>query len=291
MNEHFETDGGIVDAAIHVASPDVEAYPLAAAFPAAPRIFATIEDFETATAPHGVTQAVVVQPSQYGFDHRYLCDSLRSRSAEFAGVALIDPGDPRGPELLTELASEVHVTGLRLGLNFDDGRDWLGPTVDDLVNRAGELGLVVSIFMRPDHLPMVNRWLSAHPDITVVIDHLGRPDLAEGDPLDAVRALARLALFPRLFVKVSALVSLSREQFPHRDTWTWVQEAVLGLGVDRLMWGSDYPLTADGQNYGQSLEVIAFATDRLTRPERDRLLAGTARYVYGLPERGVPSGS
>ena len=212
-----------------------------------PEIFATIEDFETSTAPHGVTQAVVVQPSQYGFDHRYLCDSLRSRTVEFAGVALIDPGDPRGRERLTELASEVPVTGLRLGLNFDDGRDWLGPTVDDLVSRAGQLGLVVSIFMRPDHLPMVDRWLSAHPDTTVVIDHLGRPDLAEGNPLDAVRTLARLARFPRLFVKVSALVSLSREQFPHRDTWDWVQEAVLGLGVDRLMWGSDYPLTANGQ--------------------------------------------
>jgi predicted TIM-barrel fold metal-dependent hydrolase len=57
------------------------------------------------------------------------------------------------------------------------------------------------------------------------------------------------------------------------------------------MWGSDYPLTANRQNYRQSLEVIASATDRLTRPERDRLLAGTARHVYGLPEGGVPSGS
>ena len=157
MNEHFDTNGGIVDAAIHVASPDIETYPLSTAFPAAPRIFATIEDFEMATAPHGVAQAVVVQPSQYGFDHRYLCDSLRSRSAEFAGVALIDPGHPRGPQLLTELANEVHVSGLRLGLNFDDGRDWLGPTVDELVRRASELGVVVSIFMRPDHLPKVDR--------------------------------------------------------------------------------------------------------------------------------------
>ena len=145
------------------------------------------------------------------------------------------------------------------------------------------MGMVASIFMRPSHLDQVERWLQAHPGLSVVIDHLGRPDMSDGDPIEAVRNLSRLARFPDLHLKVSGLLRLSQQPFPHHDTWEWIEVAAQSYGVERLMWGSDYPLTADASSYQRTIEMILSATAGMTAAERQQLLAGTARRLYRLP--------
>lgn len=277
------TAAGIIDAHVHVASPDTAAYPRNRDFPGAPSLTGTIEEFHVVAGPMGVTQGVLIQPSQYGFDHAYLCESLRRRPG-CVGVALADPGDPHAATGLTELARSAPVTGIRLGPNFGDGRDWLGPGAGRIADCARDLGLAASLFIRPAHLSAVERWLSDHPGLMVVIDHLGRPDLGDGAPLDAVRALGRLARFPGVYVKVSAIPAMSRTAHPHADTWPWARAAADAFGADRLMWGSDFPLTASGESYARGLEVIGLAMGHLSERELGRLLAGTAREVYRLPE-------
>lgn len=277
------TVAGIIDAHVHVASPDTAEYPRNRDFPGAPALTATIEDFHAVAGPLGVTAGVLVQPSQYGFDHTYLRESL-SRRPDCVGVALADPGDPHAAKALAELARSAPVTGVRFGPNFDDGRDWLGPGADRIADCARDLDLAVSLFIRPAHLPAVERWLGDHPGLTVVIDHLGRPDLADGDPLDAVKALGLLARFPGVHVKVSALPAMSGTAHPHPDTWPWARAAQDAFGAGRLMWGSDFPVSVTGESYARGLEVIGLATSQLSDRDLGRLLAGTAREVYRLPE-------
>ena len=274
---------GIVDAHVHVASPDHRRYPRGDAFPNAPQFAGPIEEFEAASQSRGVVQAVLVQPSQYGFANTYLIEAARSRPECYAGMALVDPADPRADEVLAELVSSG-VGAIRLGPNFNDGRDWLGETAEPLFRRAQELAVVGNLFIRPAHLPAVETWLEAHRGLTVVIDHLARPDLAEDDPLEAVRRLSRLARFERLYVKVSALPAISKQPYPHRDTWAWIRVVENAFGAARLMWGADFPMTADGTNYGRSLELIQLATEHMNEHERLSLLAETARAVYHLPE-------
>jgi predicted TIM-barrel fold metal-dependent hydrolase len=273
----------VVDAHVHIGSPDLTAHPRSPHYPRAPRISATIEDFESLGPRFGVGQAVLVQPSEYGFDNSYLCDSLQSRSGRFVGVALADPEDPSALADVAEFARSELITGVRFGANFDDGRDWLGRRGRELLARARHLGLVVSFFIRPAQFEQVERLLEDNPDLVCVIDHLGRPDLADSEPSSAVRELVRLARFPGVHVKVSAMPALSREPYPHRDTWGWAREVEQGFGVSRLMWGSDYPLSAPPDSYGEALEVVSLALPDLAEGERERLFAGTARSVYRLP--------
>jgi L-fuconolactonase len=284
MISTFEIPGGVVDAAIHVASPDTARFPRSSAFPRAPVVPASVEDFESAIIPLGVSQAVVVQPSQYGFDNSYLCQVLAARPDRYAGVALIDPADTAGADAVAAMRESVPIAGIRLGPNFDDGRDWLGAANEPLIRQVGELGMVASIFMRPSHIDQVEGWLETHPGLSVVIDHLGRPDMIDGDPIEAVRDLSRLGRFQELHLKVSGLLRLSRQPFPHRDSWEWIKVAAESYGVERLMWGSDYPLTADAGNYQQAIEMILSATAGMTAAERQQLLAGTARRLFRLPQ-------
>lgn len=278
----------IIDAAIHVGSPDIARYPRSADFPNAPQFSAPIQEFEDTASLCGVSGAVVVQPSQYGFDHSYLSACLKGREDRYAGVALLDPTDGCSPAYLEALYADRGVRGLRLGPNYGDGRAWLSAPAT-LIELATELRMVVSIFMAPPHLGAVEEWLERYPTTNAVIDHLGRPDLDEAAPSRFVRALGRLARFPFLYLKVSALPALSRKPFPHRDTWEWVKMVYDCFGAERLMWGSDFPLTARGAAYRRGLDTLMLATNWLEGRDLDSLVGGTARSLYKLPAGGSTS--
>jgi L-fuconolactonase len=279
----MDSGPAVVDGHVHLASGDLCRYPRNQQFANAPTFTATLEEFRSTAGPLGVSQAVLVQPSLYGSDHRYLVDCLEAHPGEYVGVALVDPIDTGAPGRLTELVQRAPVTGIRLALNLDDRRGWLEDDGEPLCDKAADLGVVLSLLVRPAHLPRVEMWLDRRRELCVVIDHLGRPDLFDGPPSEALAGLLRLARYPRVHIKVSALPELSRQPFPHKDTWRWAQEAFEAFGAERSMWGSDFPFIVPGRPYADALAVIGESFPALSDYERDRLLGGTAREVYRLP--------
>ena len=274
---------GYVDGHVHVAFGDKRVYPINNVFRRAPQFVAPIEEFRTVAGALGVTQAVLIQPSVYAFDHSYLMRCLAEFPRDYVGVALVDPLDPGSPDLLNDLVRLGPVTGVRLGFLLEPERGWLDPVAEPLARAAADLGLAISILGNPAHLALVDDWLNEHQDLTVVIDHLGHPELAPEPPERALDNVTRLARFPRTYVKLSALPALSREPFPHRDTWHWARTLIAVFGVGRCMWGSDFPFVAAGGRYLDALTVMSQALPTLSPSDRSRLLAGTAREAYRLP--------
>src|SRR5262249_7467789 len=90
--ENAKLAGGLIDAHSHVWTPDVARYPLAAPFKPsdmAPASF-TPEELLAQARPCGVSRAVLIQMSYYGFDNRYMLDSMKRFPGVFGGVAVID---------------------------------------------------------------------------------------------------------------------------------------------------------------------------------------------------------
>jgi len=73
----------------------------------------------------GVSHAVLVQPSVYGWDNSYLCDCLDHWPDRFAGVCLIDPdaADPR--KELDHWCGERGCQGVRLNIIRQPDPSWL----------------------------------------------------------------------------------------------------------------------------------------------------------------------
>jgi L-fuconolactonase len=67
-----------------------------------------------------------------------------------------------------------------------------------------------------------------------------------------------------------------------------VWEVALELfGPERLMWGSDWPMTLLTSGYAGTWEVMRVLIEELAPAEQEQLLAGTATRVYGLPAPAV----
>ncbi len=291
----FAADDGftdLVDAHVHVWSPDIAAWPLAAAFTKAdmqPASF-TAEELLATCRPHGVSRVVLIQMSFYGFDNAYMLDCIHRHAPAFAGVAIVDHDKP-GVATEMKALKERGVRGFRLYANRKNAEGWADSAGMKAMWECGaEENLAICLLADPDALPAIAAQVAQYPKTPVVIDHfarlgmkrgLGTPD-AQGD-LDR---LVTLADHPQVNVKVSAFYALGAKQPPYDDLAPLVRRLRDAYGSKRLMWATDCPYQLDkgpageAHSYAASLELVRDRLDFLSREERLDILRNTARRVF-----------
>jgi L-fuconolactonase len=114
-----------------------------------------------------------------------------------------------------------------------------------------------------------------------VVDHLGKPPFG-GAGWERWRAtLAAVAAHPNTTAKVSGLQVPGRPFTADAVRPAW--DAALELfGPERLMWGSDWPLTVLVGGYQHAWEVMSSLVAELSREEQGQLKSSTATSVYKL---------
>lgn len=119
--------------------------------------------------------------------------------------------------------------------------------------------------------------LEKHPELRVVMSHLGIPGAAK-KPLSeraARKGLARvitLARFPGVRVKLSGFYAATDPSYdyPHENAWPYVEVLIKEFGVKRLVWGSDFSPSLDHLSFPQTFGLFD-KMPFLDKPDRDRI--------------------
>ncbi len=171
----------------------------------------------------------------------------------------------------------VPVAGMRLAVpgRAADLSDVAG--LDALCEGLAASGRVLETLVRPDQLPAVAVLAGRHPGLDVVVCHLG---LGTGDPDASWRdALAAVAARPRAHAKVSGLLTAAPDDAAR--VAAAVRAAVDLLGPERLLFGSDWPMSARVAPYAQVVERTAAALPVLDDAAATAVWSATAARLYG----------
>jgi len=272
----------IIDGHVHVWTPDLTRYPLAAGFTREamrPPSF-TPEELFAHCRPEGVERIVLIQMSFYGFDNRYMLDAMARFPGVFAGVAVVDWTATRPDRAMAPLVG-AGVRGFRIRAGDPPDDRWMETGgLDRMFRFAGEHQAAICPLVDPRSLPTLARMCERHPKTRVVIDHLCRigfdGEIREGD----VAALCGMARFPEVRVKVSAFYALGRKKPPHSELEPLVRSVRDAFGARRLLWGSDCPFAVGGERYRDSLALVRDGCPWLAAGERQALLQTTAEGLF-----------
>lgn len=217
----------------------------------------------------GVTHSVLVQPSVYGWDNSYLCDSLDRWPDRFIGVCLVDPRGSDSGEKLDYWCRERGCRGVRVNLIAEPDAEWiLAPERSQLWQSAARNDASVSLQMRPSHISAVVRLAERWPDVTFVVDYLGPEAFHDGTGEPALAAIAGLQ---NVHYKILALGQDSQRPYPYADLFALYGVAIKHLGRDRLIFGTDYPHILDHCSYRDGIDWLAKVYDI---DDDDRLAIG-----------------
>ncbi|WP_341955589.1 amidohydrolase family protein [Microbacterium sp. LWH13-1.2] len=180
---------------------------------------------------------------------------------------------------VADQADEAGVVGIVAGARLDRGTDTTahleGLAAEPLVvgvrhNLQGEPdGLAVSAAfvtgarevaarnwsfdacVRASQLPDIARLAGAVPELRMVLDHLGKPEVGTAEApvaptMEWVRDLDDLARHPHVWCKLSGLPGEAGGDWSPEQLEPFLDAAADAFGIERLMWGSDWPVSVIG---------------------------------------------
>jgi L-fuconolactonase len=248
----------------------------------------TADEARHELASSGLDRAILVQADDTLEDTRAMLAAAHT-SDWIVGVVgwirLDTPGEAK--QQLESWLGEPGFCGVRHLVHDDPRNDFLAlPAVRDSLRSVAAAGIPFDIpDAWPRHLSAAADLAEAIPELTIVIDHLGKPPLGTPEVRSWRAQLARVAGLPNTVAKVSGL------RLPHvpynadalRPAWDAALEV---FGPRRLMYGGDWPVSTLGGNYSDTLAVLEELIGALDPADAREIWAGTARRTYTRAQWG-----
>jgi predicted TIM-barrel fold metal-dependent hydrolase len=116
------------------------------------------------------------------------------------------------------------------------------------------------------------------PDLKIAVGHFGMPTR------DRWQEQVKLARSKNVFVESGGITWLYNSEFyPFDGAIRAIREAADLVGMDKLMWGSDYPRTITAITYRMSYDFV-LKSKEMTEEEKNLFLGGNAARFYGLSD-------
>jgi L-fuconolactonase len=163
---------------------------------------------------------------------------------------------------------------------------------DDFIVRADVLrGLAIlqkhrvpfDLLFHVKHLRHVPALARSLPELPMVIDHLGKPNIKDHRLDEWLPGFRAAAAFPNIYCKLSGLITEADwRHWQPADLKPYVQTALECFGPERLLFGSDWPVCQLAGSYQQVHEGMLDALGPLSESDREAIFGGTARRFYGV---------
>ena len=230
-----------------------------------------------------VSAAVVVQELIDGCQNDYLLEVSRRYPDRFLVTGMVDCfGDHPAEEasrLIEQGFKGISIPGHRLIV--DNQRVYLdSPKMIAMFKLMEQHDLFLSVTLADGDMQVaeLENVIAACPRLRIAIGHFGMP-VCQG-----WQEQVKLARHPNVMIESGGITWLYNSEFyPFPSAIRAIREAAGLVGMEKLMWGSDYPRTITAITYRMSYDFI-LKSHELSHEEKELFLGANAARFYGLKD-------
>ena len=277
----------IIDTHVHFWHPEVLQYDWLASTPDIDRPFlpATLAE---AVAGIDLQKIVFVQAdcrAEQGLREVAWVTDLARTEPRLQGIVAFAPLElgAAGREYLQALADYPLVKGVRRLFQSEAPGFATRPDIVAGVQLLAEFGYSFDICVVHPQLLDVLQLVEQCPQVSFVLDHAGKPGIKDR-LLEPWREQTRaLAAFPNVWCKISGLVTeADRQSWTREDLKPYIDHIIEVFGIDRVMYGSDWPVATLATTYTGWLDTLNWATASLDGEARHKLFYQNGAAFYRL---------
>ncbi len=246
----------------------------------------TADDWATTAAPAGVTHGVFVQTVPDPAETPEVL-ALAAEDARLAAVVgWIDIDTDTGAagaklDALREGTGGEHLTGVRVAGEHNPDPDYLdSPPVHNLARALGERNLTLDLLLAPANLRAAERLAAANPETRMIVNHLAKPTMRNADFTEWERAITAIAAHDLVACKLSGFLTFDGRKMTAERLAPYGSVALTAFGPNRMMFGSDWPVSVLGGGYADAVAITENFLAQLSPAEQAAVWAGTARSWY-----------
>jgi predicted TIM-barrel fold metal-dependent hydrolase len=220
----------------------------------------------------GVDRVVAVPPSWPGDRSDYALEAAQRYPDRFHVMGRIPLKNPDSAALLPKWREQPGMLGIRVLFN-GPSVDWLKDGTADWFWPAAEKAQIPVMFFAPGQVFRFADIAEKHPQLALIIDHMGVP---VGTPPDAVPALidqaVALAKYPNVSCKLSSSPGVSIEPYPFRDVAVHLHRVFDAYGPQRSYWGTDMTNSFAKASYKQRITHFTEELSFLSESDKDWIM-------------------
>lgn len=139
------------------------------------------------------------------------------------------------------------------------------------------------ILIYPDQLRFIKELVARFPQQKFVIDHMAKPFIKDGKIDGWKHDIAAVAAFENVFCKISGYVTeADLKRWKVEDFTPYFNVVVNAFGINRIIFGSDWPVCLLGGSYSEVTGVARNYFAPFTKNERDKFFGVNAIDFYNL---------
>ncbi|MDF2668242.1 MAG: amidohydrolase [Paenibacillus sp.] len=233
--------------------------------------------------------SIVVQAAATLEETDYLLSLADSTDSIIGVVGWLDLNDPAYQEHYERFSQHSKYVGFRIMIQaMEDANVMLEPHFVEALKFFAEQDVPVDLLVHCSQLDVLIRLLDQVPNLRGVIDHIAKPLIAEGVLEPWRTQMSTLAAsHPKLYCKLSGMVTEADfEAWKPEDFTLYVEHALEAFGWDRVMYGSDWPVSNLAASYDQLVDLlntrISLVAEDADEEKLAKLFGGNAKEFYKL---------
>jgi L-fuconolactonase len=144
-------------------------------------------------------------------------------------------------------------------------------------------GLTYDLLVFPRQLPAAIDVVRRFPEQPFVLDHIAKPEIKSGKMSPWQEQIRELAKLPNVMCKVSGMVTeADHSEWKSADFIPYLEVVLSAFGVDRLMYGSDWPVCLLAGSYERVFDLANVITITMGGQGKDKFFGGNAARFYGI---------
>ena len=233
-----------------------------------------------------VGAAVVVQEFIDGLQNDYLAEVSQRYPDRFRVCGMVDYLHDGFLEQASTLITNQRFHGIAIPGHRLLGRRLTDPEMMRMFHLLEDNGKFLSITLKDggQQVEELREVISECPKLRIAIGHLGMADQPQGNiwENESWRQQMLLARNKNVRIESGGITWLYNTEFyPFPSAIRAIKEAAELVGMEKLMWGSDYPRTITAITYRMSYDFIIKSTE-LTDREKKLILGENACQFYGF---------
>jgi L-fuconolactonase len=244
---------------------------------------------ETVLLQNGFSGCVTVQSDQSENENVFQLDNAEQNAFVKGVVGWVDLQSENINERLQYYSRFKKMKGFRHILQGEQERDlMLKPEFLRGIEALHKYNFTYDILIYPDQLRFTQQLIAKFPGQKFVIDHLAKPYIKGkriNDPMNAQwkKDIQEVAKYENVWCKISGFVTEADiANWKEEDFTPYFDVVVASFGIDRIMFGSDWPVCLAGVEYHALVNMVDNYFSPFTKNEKEKFFGNNAISFYNL---------
>lgn len=233
---------------------------------------------------NGMDGSIVVQSDQSENENEFQLNNAARFDFIRGVIGWVDLQSPKVEDRLAYYKQFKKLKGFRHILQGETQRDlMLAPSFKNGISLLNKYGYTFDLLVLPDQLKYVKELVTAFPDQSFVIDHLAKPPIKNKDIAAWKKDITALAPFKNLYCKLSGMVTeADLKNWKQEDLVPYMDVVVDTFGMNRLMFGSDWPVCLLAASYQETKSLVDQYFSNFSLKEQEAFFGKNATDFYKL---------